>query len=130
MRKILVLRGGALGDFIVTLPALALLRRRWPESKIELVGNAKAAELGRREGLIDAVHSQHEARWAPLYSSEELAKDFQAWLEEFDLVVSYWPDPDEELSARFPLRTGQIFRPGAAWPTRTPRRGALLRNPP
>ena len=69
MRKILVLRGGALGDFIVTLPALALLRRRWPESRIELAGNAVAAEIGRREGLLDAVHSQHEARWSGLYGS-------------------------------------------------------------
>ena len=28
MRRLLILRGGALGDFLVTLPALALLRRR------------------------------------------------------------------------------------------------------
>lgn len=45
MQKILVLRGGALGDFIVTLPALALLRQRWPQSRIELVGNSVAAQL-------------------------------------------------------------------------------------
>ena len=45
MRRILVLRGGALGDFIVTLPALALLRRRWPAARIELTGNSTAAQL-------------------------------------------------------------------------------------
>lgn len=45
MRSILILRGGALGDFIVTLPALALLRQRWPDARIELVGNPAAAQL-------------------------------------------------------------------------------------
>ena len=41
MRRLLVLRGGALGDLIVTLPAIARLRNRWPEAEIVLVGNAK-----------------------------------------------------------------------------------------
>jgi heptosyltransferase III len=120
MRKILVLRGGALGDFIVTLPTLAVLRRRWPDSHVELVGNATAAELGRREGLIDAVHSQHEARWNGLYGTGALPPELARWLAEFDLVVSYWPDPEGEIHARFPLRPGQVFLSGAALPTQAP----------
>jgi len=36
--RILVLRGGAIGDFIVTLPALRKLREQWPQAHIELVG--------------------------------------------------------------------------------------------
>lgn len=120
MRKILVLRGGALGDFIVTLPALAALRRRWPEARIELAGNATAAALARTRGLLDAVHSQHEARWAALYGDAPLAPAFAAWLGEFDLVLSFWPDPDGDLRRRFPLRAGQRFLHGDALPTRAP----------
>ena len=52
MRRILVLRGGALGDLIVTLPALALLRRRWPEAHIALIGNTTAARLALTRGDI------------------------------------------------------------------------------
>ena len=35
--KILVIRGGAIGDFILTLPVLAALRRQFPESRLEVL---------------------------------------------------------------------------------------------
>ena len=105
--RILVLRGGALGDLIVTLPALALLRQRWPEARIELVGNGTAGELAVDAGLVDAVHSQHEARWSALYGRTALPAQLARWLHEFDVVVCYWPDPDGELTQRFPSHPGQ-----------------------
>ncbi len=120
MRKILVLRGGALGDFIVTLPALSLLRQRWPDARIELAGNATAARLACARGLLDAVHSQHEARWSALFGTGPLPADFAAWLAEFDLVLNYWPDPDDELRRRFPLRHDQTFLSADAMPARAP----------
>lgn len=120
MERILVLRGGALGDFIVTLPALALLRARWPRARIELAGNATAAVLARERGLIDAAYSQHEARWSRLFSPEPLPADFAAWLAPFDLVVNYWPDPERELGRRFPLRSGQTFLTASALPAAGP----------
>jgi heptosyltransferase-2 len=109
MRRILVLRGGALGDFIVTLPALKALRERFPTARIELVGNATAAALALARGMVDAVHSQQEARWGELYSSNPLSPDFAQRLAAFDLVISFWPDPDRELAARFPLHSDQRF---------------------
>ncbi len=118
MRKILVLRGGALGDFIVTLPALVLLRERWPDARIELAGNATAAQLARSRGLLDAVHSQHEARWAALFS--ELPAPFEAWLREFDLILNFWPDAEGDLARKFPLRPDQLFLSASAMPTETP----------
>ena len=60
MRRLLVLRGGALGDLIVTLPAIARLRNRWPEAEIVLVGNATAGALAQERGLVSVIHSQHE----------------------------------------------------------------------
>ena len=119
-RRILVLRGGALGDFLVTLPALALLRSRWPDARIELVGNATAAALGRHCGLIDTVHSQHESRWSALYGNGSLPAELRAVLASFDLVLNYWPDPQAELAARFPLQAGQVFLAAPAWPTLAP----------
>ncbi|HVS53394.1 MAG TPA: glycosyltransferase family 9 protein [Opitutaceae bacterium] len=120
MRRILVLRGGALGDFIVTLPALALLRRRWPEAHIELVGNAAAAALALHRGLLDRVHSQHEARWSALFDPAPLPAALGAWLAEFDLVVNYWPDPQGELRGHFPCRAGQKFLAAEAMPQCAP----------
>lgn len=118
--RVLVLRGGALGDLIVTLPALALLRQRWPTASIELVGNVSAASLAVSAGLVDAVHSQHEARWAALYGSAPLPTELARWLAEFDVVVCYWPDPEGELRRRFPTRAGQIALFAPAMPTIAP----------
>lgn len=120
MEKILVLRGGALGDFIVTLPALALLRGRWPRARIELAGNAVAAALARDRGLLDAVHAQDEARWAALYAAAPLPEAFAAWLGSFDLVLSYWPDPDGDLGRRFPRHARQTFLAAPALPSAGP----------
>ena len=120
MKKIMVLRGGALGDFLVTLPALGLLRARWPQARIELVGHARAAELALPGGLLDAVHSQHEARWAALYGREPLPAGLHARLAAFDLVVNYWPDPDGALAAHFPTHTGQTWVTAAALPAVSP----------
>ncbi|MEY2877706.1 MAG: hypothetical protein RLZZ15_86 [Verrucomicrobiota bacterium] len=120
MRRILVLRGGALGDFIVTLPALALLRRRWPDARIELAGNATAAALGVDAGVLDAAHAQHEARWAALYATEPVPTEFARWLDTFDLVVNFWPDPDGELRRKFPRRADQTFIHAEATPRIAP----------
>lgn len=118
--KILVFRGGALGDLLVTIPALHLLRERWPGARIELVGNSVAGELAVRTRPLDAVHSQHAARWSPLYQPNPLPADLAAWLAEFDLVLSFWPDPDGALGRHFPIRPGQQFFAGTAIPTVAP----------
>lgn len=120
MRRILVLRGGALGDFIVTIPALRLLREGWPQARLELAGNRSAAELGRLSGLLDEVHSQHDARWAQLYSPAPLTPEFASWLADFDLVVSYWPDAEGVLASHFPADAGQRFCSAPAMPASAP----------
>lgn len=126
MEKILVLRGGALGDFIVTLPALAALRARWPAARIELAGNATAAALAVARGLLDAAHSQHDTRWSALYAAGPLPADFAAWLASFDLVLNFWPDPDADLARRFPLRPRQRFLTAPALPPSHPPAPAAL----
>jgi len=119
LKRILILRGGALGDFIVTLPALRLLREHGPHARIELVGNPRAAELGRATGLLDTVHAQSEARWAQLYDPAPLTPALQTWLDGFDLIVSFWPDPEGELRQHFAAR-GPAFIADTAPPTTAP----------
>lgn len=118
--KILVLRGGALGDFILTIPVLRLLRSQWPEAIIELVGNKTAAQLGIADGIIQAAHSQHEARWAALFSTQPLPDSLSHFLGSFDLVVNFWPDPEHELGSHFPLNPRQRFITWPAKPTTGP----------
>lgn len=100
--RILVLRGGALGDFVVTLPALGLLRARWPQARIELVGNPSAAALGLQRHYLDAVHDRGESRWRHLGGGGfDPHSELGAWLASFNLVVSFWPDADGAIAADF-----------------------------
>ena len=120
MRRLLILRGGALGDFLVTLPAIALLRERWPAAEIELIGNPVAAALAQSRGLLDRVHPQSSARWLPLHGREPLPPELHTWLSDFDLILSFQPDPAGDLAARFPLQPGQRFLAGSPHPTSGP----------
>jgi len=55
-RKIAVLRPGALGDFVFTLPALDALHDTYPDAEIVLLGRAWHAEfLRRRPGPVHRV---------------------------------------------------------------------------
>jgi heptosyltransferase-2 len=122
MKSILVLRGGALGDFLLTLPLLRALRNAYPAARIEIVGYAAAARLAVAANLIQAAHSQQEARWAGFYTSGTLPPALSEWLSHFDLVILGWPDPEGEAARHFPVRPGQAFlaiepapRGGSLW---------------
>lgn len=60
-----VVRGGALGDFVLTLPAIDALRARVPEADLLLVGRSWTAPLATAAaGRIDL----EGAEWSRLYS--------------------------------------------------------------
>ena len=52
--RILVVRGGAIGDFVMTLPAVGALREHWPEARIEILGYPHIIELARGRYYADA----------------------------------------------------------------------------
>jgi heptosyltransferase-2 len=94
-RDILVIRGGAIGDFILTLPVLAALRQRFPQARLSVLGRPHIPQLAQVGGLADEVHSI-EARWlVPLFVREgDLGREAREFFARFDLVVSYLSDPD------------------------------------
>ncbi len=93
--RILVLRGGAIGDFIATLPVLQALRRQWPESYIELIGYPHIARLALAGGLADRVQGLDTARMARFFGrTPAIDDDSRRFLASFDFVVSFLHDPD------------------------------------
>jgi heptosyltransferase-2 len=94
--RLLVLRGGAIGDFVATLPALHALRARWPGAYIELVGYPHVARLALAGGLVDRVASLDAAGIArffackPMFTAEQVEH-----VRSFDLVVCYLHDPED-----------------------------------
>jgi heptosyltransferase-2 len=93
--KILVIRGGAIGDFILTLPALAALRRRFPTAQLEVLGYPHIAQLAAAGGLVDGVRPIEARGLAGFFArGGELAADLVAYFSGFDIIISYLYDPD------------------------------------
>ncbi len=103
IQKILILRGGALGDFILTLPAFAALRRRYPQAAIELCTRPRHAWLALESGLADSAADIDAAEMAELFmpapqSNQPWPPIYEKYLSNFSLIVNYLPDPDGTLT--------------------------------
>ncbi len=93
--KILVIRGGAIGDFILTLPAIAALRQRFPGAHLEVLGYPHIAQLALAGGLVDDLQPIEARALATFFTRNgALDSDFADYFSEFDLIVSYLYDPD------------------------------------
>jgi heptosyltransferase-3 len=91
----LVIRGGAIGDFILTLPAIRLLRENLPLARIEVLGYPGICDLAKLAGLADATRSLEHRTMAPLFApGAKVDPALKEWLCSFNLVVSYLYDPD------------------------------------
>ena len=94
--QILVIRGGAIGDFILTLPAIAALRRQFPHAHLEVLGYPHIAQLAVAGGLADRVQPIEARGLAGFFArGGALEPDLMDYFSEFDLVISYLYDPDE-----------------------------------
>ena len=92
--RFLVLRGGAIGDFIATLPVLQALRAQWPAATIEIWGYPHIADLAVAAGLAQAVVSLDRAEMARFFVPEPSFTDAQvAAVRSFDLIFNYLHDP-------------------------------------
>ena len=95
MSKILVIRGGAIGDFILTLPALSALRQQFPNAKLEVLGYPHIAQLAVAGGLADAVRSIEARPLAGFFArGGVLEPELQEYFASFPIIVSYLFDPD------------------------------------
>lgn len=93
--RVLVIRGGAIGDFILILPVLRMLRETIPGCYLEVVGYPAIASLAQAAGLADAVRSLEHRTMAPLFAKKApIDEDLAAHLRSFNLVVSFLYDPD------------------------------------
>lgn len=93
--RILVIRGGAIGDFVLTLPAIRLLRENFPGAEIEILGYEHIIELARGRFYADATRSIEYGAMAGFFvPNSTLAPDLVAYFASFQQVVSYLFDPD------------------------------------
>src|SRR3954452_23719780 len=93
--RILVIRGGAIGDFILTLPALRLLREGFPSSHLEVLSYKHIVALAEMSGYANATRSIEYAPLSSFFShSAQLAPELVTYFGSFQQVISYLFDPD------------------------------------
>src|SRR5215831_13118771 len=96
MERILVIRGGAIGDFILTLPALKALRDARPSAHIEILGYKHIAALAENRFYAQAVRSIEYGPLARFFArNSKLPAELADYFASFDLIISYLYDPDE-----------------------------------
>lgn len=94
-QRALVIRGGALGDFLLTLPVLNALREAAPGSRLEVLAYPAMANLAKISGLVDAVRSIEYGPLAGFFTRGTiLDPGLRGFFGSFDLILSYLYDPD------------------------------------
>ena len=90
-----MVRGGAIGDFIMTLPAIGALRERWPDAHIEILGYPHIIELARGRYYADATRSIDAKPMAGFFIPNAVVEpEWMEYFGGFDVVISYLFDPD------------------------------------
>src|SRR5438093_965683 len=98
--RILVIRGGAIGDFILTLPAIKLLRENFPAAQLEILGYKHIVALAEGRFYADATRSIEYGPMSGFFVPHaELASDLVEYFASFQQVISYLYDPSRFFEA-------------------------------
>ena len=91
--RTLVIRGGALGDFLLTLPVLRALRET--SAHLEILGYPSFVQLAREGGLVHAGRSIEYGPMAGFFARGAVQDPaLRDYFGSFDIVLSYLYDPD------------------------------------
>jgi hypothetical protein len=96
VNRILVIRGGAIGDFILTLPAIKAVRNAYSDAVIDILGYPQIAVLAENRFYADAIRSIEHGPLSRFFAAgSELDPDLCQYFGSFDLIINYLFDPDE-----------------------------------
>lgn len=116
--KILVIRAGALGDVILTLPVLRVLRAHFPGAHIEVMGYPATLEWIQGQGYVDAIRSIEQGDMAGFFVRDgDLCRDLRAYFGRFDWILLYSQDQAGVFAENL-RRTGAVQV--IAWPAFPP----------
>ena len=85
-----------MGDFLLTLPAIQLLRDSLPDPHIEVLGYRSVVDVATAFGIVDGARSIEYGPMAKFFVPKaDLDLKLMDYIGDFDLVVSYLYDPDD-----------------------------------
>jgi ADP-heptose:LPS heptosyltransferase len=93
VQSVLVIHQGALGDFILALPALELLRKAFPKAKLVMMGYPRILELVERRFYAEEIFSIDQKGMASFFVREGIL-DFHLseFFKIFDLIIVFGKD--------------------------------------
>lgn len=96
-KQISMMRSGAIGDFVLTLPVVNALHAAYPRATLRLIGNPSILRLAPVENVVDI----NSAEVAGLYNPGGPAPGrTRALFSDVDLLLAYAVDPDGSLQSR------------------------------
>lgn len=88
--RFLIVRIGALGDFIQTLPAIGTIRHYFPDAEIDLLGYPSLMELAHGRYYAHHLSRFDQPGISALFTENpSLQEALVNYLKEFDVIVSY-----------------------------------------
>jgi len=90
-KSALALRLGGLGDVLVALPSMNLLRNTLPGLSLDFVGREEYGRLLQDAGVARTVFSAANARWIPLFrDTARVPRETVQWLDRYDPIVGWF----------------------------------------
>lgn len=90
MERALLVRLGGLGDLLITLPSIRLIRRTCAEARLTLACRVAYGRLLAKAGVVDEIISEDSPRLLPLFDEDAAAGAKSSGdLGPFDLVVCW-----------------------------------------
>ncbi len=106
-----VLRGGAIGDFVVTLPLLAGLRQAYPAARLAVVAHGQVGALAEAGGLADEVRALDSRAIASFFQNAQPPDaEWVAWFRGFTRIISFLHDPTGDLHGQLGHSGAQVIR--------------------
>jgi ADP-heptose:LPS heptosyltransferase len=104
--NVLVIHQGAVGDLVLSLPALAGLRKFYPNARFEMAGFPHILSLIEGRYYADKVVSIDGSDWASLYLEQrDIPHRLARYLSGFDIGIIFTANPNQIFSENL-QRTG------------------------
>lgn len=99
-RGVLIIHPGALGDVLLSRPALFAVRCQFPHHEIAFLAGQSVGALLCGAGEVDRVFPLESSYLSELWAGpDSLCLGFRAWLSNCDIAVGWLPDTEGGLSA-------------------------------
>ncbi len=118
--RILIIRGGAIGDFVLTLPVFQALKENFPEAQVDILGYPNIARLAEISGLVNQSRAIEAQAVAGFFARNgELDESWSDYFSQFEIIISYLYDPDEIFQTNVKRCTKAQFIQGPHRPNET-----------